>query len=347
MSRSPTPPPRTPPGAHAAPPARRTRRTLALLCGALLAVLALLFGTVPAAAAEPAPPTQEGPYRIGQYEFLYWTGGPGFQNARVSYPATANGWLKPADRTEGTYPVVVLAPASWVGFDYFDWIIGYLTSHGYIVLSYYPPNILSTDPYMHTKNIKAAITKVLAENTAWGSPIRGLVSTDKVAAAGASLGGAGALAAAAQDSRIDAVVALTPGYDPADPDTYNRVEADVRNIRVPTLIESGQNDCISPGAGKRYYNDVPGAYKQYVEIGGANHVQFLDDQGASVPIPGVPEDCDPGVSYDSQHHTGNVYATAFLEYFLKGRTQFGTYLFGAHAQADRASGVLSDLAVVR
>ncbi|MCF2531806.1 alpha/beta hydrolase family protein [Yinghuangia soli] len=329
------------------PSHRRPRGRAGLLLGAILAVLALLFGTVPASAVTPVPPTQPGTYKVGTYEFLYWTGGPGFQNARVSYPATSDGWLKPADKTEGKYPVVALAPASWVGFDYFDWIIGYLTSHGYIVLSYYPPNILSTDPYMHTKNIKAAITKMISENSAWGSPVKGIVDTDKIAAAGASLGGAGALAAAAQDSRIDAVVALTPGYDPADTATYDKVEADVRNIRVPTLIESGQNDCISPGAGKRYYNDVPGAYKQYVEIAGANHVQFLDDQGSSIPIPGVPQDCTPGVSYASQHQTGNVYATAFLEYFLKGRTQFGTYLFGAHAQADRAAGVLSDLLVVQ
>jgi predicted dienelactone hydrolase len=323
-------------------------RTLFALVSAIVAVLALLITppvTPPASAAAPVPPTQPGAYKVGTYEFLYWTGGPGFQNARVSYPATSDGWLKPADKSEGTYPVVALAPASWVGFDYFDWITGYLTSHGYIVLSYYPPNLLSTDPYMHTANIKAAIGKVISENGTWGSPIRGIVATDKVAAAGVSLGGAGALAAAAQDSRIDAVVALTPGYDPADTGTYDKVEADVRTIRVPALIESGQNDCISPGAGKRYYNDVPGAYKQYVEIAGANHVQFLDDQGVSVPIPGVPEDCDAGVAYDAQHRTADVYATAFLEYFLKGRTQFGTYLFGDHAQADRASGVLSDLLV--
>ncbi|WTW94842.1 hypothetical protein OG216_16295 [Streptomycetaceae bacterium NBC_01309] len=325
------------------PHRRRPRRTVGLLLSAILAALSLLFGAIPANALTPVPPTQPGTYKVGTYEFLYWTGGPGFQNARVSYPATSNGWLKPADKTEGKYPIVALAPASWVGFDYFDWAISYLTSHGYIVLSYYPPNLLSTDPYMHTKNIKAAITKLISENGAWGSPVRGIVDTGKIAAAGVSLGGAGALTAAAQDSRIDAVVAMTPGYDPADPDTYNRVEADVRNIRVPTLIESGQNDCISPGAGKRYYNDISGTYKQYVEIGGANHVQFLDDQGVSVPIPGVPQDCTPGVSYDSQHYTANVYATAFLEYFLKGRTQFGTYLNGAYAQADRASGVLSDL----
>ncbi|MDI2127311.1 alpha/beta hydrolase family protein [Yinghuangia seranimata] len=326
---------------------KRPRGTTGSFLVALLAVFALLFGAAPAHAVTPVPPTQPGPYHVGTYEFLYWTGGPGFQNARVSYPATSDGWLKPADKTEGKYPVVVLAPASWVGFDYFDWIIGYLTSHGYIVLSYYPPNILSTDPYMHVTNIKAGISRVISDNSAFGSPIKGIVDTTKVAAAGASLGGAGALAAAAQDSRIDAVVALTPGYDPADLDTYNRVEADTRNIHVPTLIESGQNDCISPGAGKRYYNDVPGAFKEYVEIAGANHVQFLDEQGTQIAIPGVPQDCTPGVSYDSQHATGDVYATAFLEYYLKGRTQFGTYLFGAHAQADRAAGVLSDLMVTQ
>jgi dienelactone hydrolase len=293
----------------------------------------------------PFPPDQTGPYAIGNVEFPFWTGGPGFTLAKISYPAQSEGGLTDVDQAEGGFPAVIVAPATWTGAGFFDWFSDHLVKHGYIVFRYTPENILGLNPHMHADTIKDAIDKLIDINDDRFNPLRGLVKTDSIGVAGASLGGAGALVAASRDKRIRAVVGLGAGRNDKEPDLYSLIDAEVQGVGVPTLLLSGQNDKIAPGAGVHYYDLVPKGYKALVEIAGGNHVQFLDPSSMDVKIPGLPRDGKATVTYAEQHATANLYATAFFDAALKGHADSELYISGEAGTIALKDGVVSDIRV--
>ncbi|WP_331767117.1 hypothetical protein [Embleya sp. NBC_00896] len=291
----------------------------------------------------PVRPDQPGHYNIGTIEFPFWTGGPGFTLAKISYPAEHDGWMAPADKTEDSYPSIVVAPATWTGSNMYDWFTDYVVRHGYIVFRYFPENILALDPHVHADTISDAIDKLIDIDDDRFNPLRGLIDKNAFAAVGVSLGGAGALLAAARDKRIRAVVGLAPGRNVKEVDLYERIDTEVRGVATPTLIVSGQNDKISPGSGIHYLNLVPKGYKAYVEISGGNHVQFLDPSDMDIHLPGLPRDGKPGISFAEQHAITNVHATAFLHAALKGYGYCESHVSGEDAAMALKNGRLSDL----
>ncbi|MGC0419500.1 hypothetical protein [Embleya sp. AB8] len=292
---------------------------------------------------EPVRPDQPGPFQVGTIEFPFWTGGPGFTLAKISYPAQHDGWLAPADRSAGRYPSIVVAPATWTGPNLYEWFTDYVVRHGYIVFRYFPENILALDPHMHADTVCDAIDKLIDIDDDRFNPLRGLIDHDAFAALGVSLGGAGALLAAARDRRIRAVIGLAPGRDAKEPELYARIDTEVRNVVAPTLIMSGQNDGICPGSGVHYLDLVPRGYKTYLEIAGGNHVQFLDPSEVDIHLPGLPRDGEPGITFAEQHAIANVYATAFLHAALKGDGYCEVQVLGADAVRAVRDGRLSDL----
>ncbi|OPC79030.1 hypothetical protein B4N89_33540 [Embleya scabrispora] len=295
------------------------------------------------APGDPVRPDLPGPFHIGTIEFPFWTGGPGFTLAKISYPAEYDGWMAPADTSEGSYPSVIMAPATWTGSNMYDWFTDYVVRHGYIVFRYFPENILALDPHMHADTIGDAIDKLLDIDDDRFNPLRGLIRRDAFAAVGVSLGGAGALLAAARDRRIRAVLGFAPGRNVKQAELYAGIDVEIRTVATPTLIVSGQNDRISPGSGVHYLDLVPRGYKAYVEISGGNHVQFLDPCDVDIHLPGLPRDGKPGITFAEQHAITNVYATAFLHAALKGYGHCEAHVSGAEALLALASGVLSDL----
>ncbi|WP_331770818.1 hypothetical protein OG948_45055 (plasmid) [Embleya sp. NBC_00888] len=291
----------------------------------------------------PVRPDRPGHFNIGTIEFPFWTGGPGFTLAKISYPAEYDGWLAPADKSEGSYPSIVLAPATWTGSNMYDWFTDYVVRHGYIVFRYFPENILALDPHVHADTVSDAIDKLIDIDDDRFNPLRGLIKQDAFAAVGVSLGGAGALLAAARDKRIRAVLGFAPGRNVKEPDLYARIDAEVCKVATPTLIVSGQNDRISPGSGVHYLDLVPQGYKAYVEITGGNHVQFLDPSDVDIHLPGLPRDGKPGITFAEQHAITNVYATAFLHAALKGHGHCEGLVSGEDALMALKNGRLSDL----
>ncbi|MDI2130725.1 alpha/beta hydrolase family protein [Yinghuangia seranimata] len=296
------------------------------------------------APAPPVPPDHPGPYKIGKLEFPFWTGGPGFTLAKISYPAVEDdGWLAHADRSDGPYPAIVLAPATWTGANLYDWFTDYVVRHGYIVFRYFPENIMALDPHMHADTITDALDKLVDVNHDRFNPLRGMVDTSRFGAAGVSLGGAGALIAAARDKRVRAVIGFAPGRNEREPQKYALIDTEVGRLATPVLIMSGQNDRISPGSGVHYHDLVPQGYKTYLEITGGNHVQFLDPSDVDIRLPGLPRDGKPGITFAEQHATANIYATAFFNAALKGQDVCQSYVNGDLCQIALKEGVLCDM----
>jgi predicted dienelactone hydrolase len=284
-----------------------------------------------------------GRFQVGWYDLTY-ASSFGDVHARIWYPAAEESDHGAADASEGPYPAIVIAPAAFSGSAQFKWLGTHLASHGYVVLSYNPPKLLGTKFSMHAVGISAGIDALERETARRASPIAGLVDTDAVGVSGVSLGGGGALEAGGKDPRIKAIVALTPGWDPHHPDNAASVDAEVPHIQAPTLLASGQLDCISAGGTKHYYDLLPHVSKEWIEIGGGNHVQFVDSAFSfQIALPGIPHDCKASVSKDEQLVVSRKYTTAWFELYLKGRKAYRSTLFGSLAHADLSSGVLSSV----
>lgn len=309
----------------------------ALWAAALVALL------VPAGRALALAPDQPGPFKVGHYSTAYFNL-YGLYWATIYYPARWNGWLAPKDTAESPYPGVVFAPgfASTKG-DY-DWVPNHLVTHGYVVLSFTPPNPVLIDVTQWAAGIRSGIDKLVAENRGYFSPIRHLVDESRFGAMGVSMGGAGALEAAGKDGRIAAVVPLAPGNSELGSFIFEEAREWAARITAPTQIQIGSHDCIvGPQGALEYYGLLSLPTREYVEIAGANHVNYLD-AGSFGEVAGEIVDCDAAIPVEEQHRVARKYFTAWYELFLKGTAAYYPFVFGNEARADLSAGVLSSLA---
>ncbi len=243
--------------------------------------------------------------------------------------------------------------------------------------------VQSWDTTQWAEGFKAGIDKLKEQNGLEGSLIQGLLDEETFGGIGLSMGGGGVLEAAGTGAQFDAVVGLAPAYSDAEAadgvcqllaqtgnaragdipgwlcglldavDVLGRVDgvfADVRTaagtISVPAQVQVGSVDAfIPPPWVQAAYEDIPGSTsKSYVEIGGGSHAGFID--AWVLPFgDGIERALGGGIDIDvqEQHRVSQKYFVSWFNYYLKGQTEYGTYLFGAEAQADIASGVLSQL----
>ncbi len=243
--------------------------------------------------------------------------------------------------------------------------------------------VQSWDTTQWAEGFASGIEELKEQDDLDGSLIRGLLDTSTFGAIGLSMGGGGALEAAGSSAEIDAVVGLAPAYsdvegadgicqllaqngnslagdipgwlcwllDAADAlGRLDRVFADVRTaaarIAVPAQVQVGSKDAfILPAWVHAAYEDIPGtAGKAYVEIAGGSHAGFIDawvlpfGDGIERALGGGIE-----IGVQEQHRLSQKYFVSWFNYYLKGQVEYGTYLFGAEAQADVGSGVISHL----
>lgn len=314
------------------------------LMGAMLAAiagLALSLTAMPDANAAVTPPDQAGPFHVGYYNTSFICNGWYF-SARVYYPATAAGQNQTMDSTQKPYPGVVVAPAAFIGYSDIEWITTHLASHGYIVIGYNRPNAFDLTTNTDTGAIGCGLTKLVSENGSATSRIKTGVNTARLGASGISLGGAAVLRKTPDDARIKAVVSFTPGY-PNQFGDQATIDQKTALITVPTQIQSGEMDCVSPGTGTHYYGLMTSATKEWLEIADGNHTKFTDPggddpsfSGGSCPV--------SSLSTTDQQRLARKYATAWFGYFLKGNTvDYDTYVYGVDIQNAQATGVLSVL----
>jgi predicted dienelactone hydrolase len=236
-------------------------------------------------------------------------------------------------------PAVIFA-GGWMGFNFaYNWVGQTLASQGIVTAIIQVPNLFSTNVQQWADGLKGGITWLQAQNSA-SSKLNGMIS-GTFGVAGHSMGGAGVLLAASQDSRISAVVSMAPPSPnmtpslfsqllfssmPSPQETFGSVYQAAKLIRVPVLIIAGNSDTIvSPLATKDYY-PVLSTTKEFVEITGVGHLDYTDI-----------------FSNASYLQTIEQYTRNWFDYYLKGNTSTYTYMFVTGAQNDLASGVLSDL----
>jgi pimeloyl-ACP methyl ester carboxylesterase len=144
---------------------------------------------------------------------------------------------------------------------------------------------------------------------------------DDIGVAGHSTGAEGALLAAEQDGRIDAVVSISPDKD------SRVIMSNLSAINVPVLIISGSSDLIVNWRNSYDIYTQLSSTKEFICIRGAGHLDFLDGIFSSA----------------SKLSVAKKYTANWFRYFLQDDTSVESALFGSAAQADLTNRVLSVL----
>jgi dienelactone hydrolase len=172
-----------------------------------------------------------------------------------------------------------------------------------------------------------------------GSFLYQKVDVTRLATAGHSLGGATALAMAARDSRIKAVVALDPVYHEGDfggeGDPVWHPEAEGPNITAPTgILGAPPSSCNAQSDYTDIYPLVGATHKASFLIGGASHCDFADPGNTFCSFT-----C--GSTDPSRTRLSQKYMTAWFNYYLHFNPEYYAYLYGANADSDVASGLIT------
>ena len=256
--------------------------------------------------------------------------------AKVFYPST----ISCADFAQKPFPAIAFAH----GFSMFGLSDGmseneangeHLASWGYVVVI----PALPDDAEERLGLLIDALDFLEAANADPGSFLYGKVDTNRLTTAGYSLGGATALAVAARDNRVTAVVALDPVYhtgsfggegemiwDPAE---------EAPRITIPTaILGAPPSSCNAEADYAEIYPHVGSAHKGAYLIRDASHCVFAD----------------PGTSFCSFICGGGTnpemttaskkYMSAWFNYYVQLKPEYYDFLFGTQAQADVDTGLI-------
>ncbi|MEU9019496.1 alpha/beta hydrolase [Actinomadura sp. NPDC048394] len=240
----------------------KSPRTLAgLAAAALLAAGALL--PAPAAGADTNPyqrgpdPTpasvaaETGPFAIAS-QTVPGGSGPGFGNGTIYYPT---------DTRQGTFGAVTVIPGflGWEGT--LQWLGPRLASQGFVVMTLNPLTPLDP-PFTRGDELVAAL-KYLTTT----SPVKDRIDPHRLGVIGWSMGGGGALRAAAADPDIKADVALSP-WD---------IGGVAGQVSTPTLIFGGDWDTLAPTGlfGKPFYDGLKTGDKALIQLRNVTHFHYM------------------------------------------------------------------------
>jgi predicted dienelactone hydrolase len=305
-----------------------------------LAFISTLFPSLGQTLASPAAERTAGNYIVGRVQGSYsnkW----GTYKITIYYPALQSGENTPPNRAKAPYAAVAFAHGILANKDEYKWIGNQLASCGYVALLFSTPKAGSRELDQWSEGISGGITYLNELSSSDTSILRGMVDSGRIGAMGHSMGGAAAILATANDSRIKSTVALAPANPRHGSSVFGKALEAARTLKVPVQIQVGSKDGLTrKDSVHQYYADIPGlAAKEYVEIKGGGHVRFTDigtrllsilDRGATLGL-------------DRQHEISQSFFTAWFQYFLYGDVTFEPHLFGAHAKNALESGVLSAL----
>jgi dienelactone hydrolase len=175
--------------------------------------------------------------------------GYGFNGGRVYYPT---------DTSQGTFGAIAISPGYTALFSAeLAWMGPWLASHGFVVIGIETNSRNDFDTARGTQ-LLAALDYLTQQ-----SPVRDRIDPNRLAVAGHSMGGGGALSAATRRSSLKAAVGMAP-YSPSQ---------NLANDRVPTMVFSGQADTVvTPSYALNLYNSLPATTESaYLEVAGGDH----------------------------------------------------------------------------
>lgn len=215
------------------------------------------------------PPPAEGPAGPGDYSLCSYTenlGNDGYASARLSHPC---------ELEDGPFPATTLTGGFTNTKESMYWLADHLTSHGYVVLTMTPTNILGSPPVWEEAH-KAGIEELRDEASRADSPVYQRIREDRLGITGFSMGGGGTLLAAADLGNDHDVVTALPLAPWLGSHTPNYM-----NITASTLVLGGSADTLSPASTVgSYYESLPTDITRGIAIyNGANHGDWYGSSG--------------------------------------------------------------------
>ena len=208
----------------------------------------------------------------------------GFGGGTIYYPTTA-----------GRYGVVAISPGFTATQSSIAWLGRRLATHGLVVITM-NTNTTLDQPASRATQLMAALNHVV--NSA-SSTVRSRVDSTRLAVAGHSMGGGGALIAAEDNPTLKAALPLTP---------WN-LSTSFTQVRVQTLIVGADGDTVASVAvhARPFYASLPAStFKAYAELNGATH---FTPNSTSTPI--------------------GRYGVTWMKRFVDADTRYSPFLCGA------------------
>lgn len=243
-------------------PSPRRRTAVARVAATLALTLTLLAGSVaitPTAAQ--AQDFQRGPFPTDA--LLEAPSGPfatasssvsrflvsGFGGGVIYFPTTTS---------EGTFGGVAIAPGFTATWSSIDWLGPFLASHGFVVIG------INTNSRFDFPSSRASQLLAALDYLTDDSSVRNRVDPNRLAVAGHSMGGGGAIEAADRRPSLRAAVPLTPWHS----------DKTWPGVQVGTLIIGGEDDTIAAVDSHSipFFNTIPtSSEKAYAELNNEDH----------------------------------------------------------------------------
>lgn len=224
------------------------------------------------------------------------TAGPlSVSTASVTAPRGFGGGTIYHPTAQGRYGVIAISPGFTATETSIAWLGRRIATHGFVVITL---NTLTTldQPASRANQLMAALNHVVNSSSA---AVKARIDTSRLAVAGHSMGGGGALIAARDNPTLKAAYPLTP---------WNSSTA-FSTVRVPTLIIGADGDTIAPVAvhARPFHASLPATtMKAYGELNNGTH---FSPNLTNTPI--------------------GRYGVAWMKRFVDGDARYSTFLCGA------------------
>jgi pimeloyl-ACP methyl ester carboxylesterase len=231
----------------------------------------------------------------------------------VYYPADSSGANVPLSSCGSSkYPVLCFGHGYLMSWDSYAFLRDVLVKNGYIIAFTKTSGELFPSHYDMAKDIVYILKKISEYGNDTGSIFFKRV-LHMNCAMGHSMGGGAALLAASYDSTITALAVLSPAET-----RPSAIKASAL-IRIPSLIISGENDCITRPEAHQIpiFEELHSTSKILLTIKGASHCQMADK---SFPCNLAELTCGqkPTVTREEQQRIIVRYLIPWLNRYLKG-----------------------------
>lgn len=192
------------------------------------------------------------------------------------YPADQPGNNVPLASGAQKFPIVVFGHGFVIPASAYAWIGDSLARNGYVVAVPTTESGFLPSHQAFGRDLYFLCAQLKAENNNSSSFLYQRV-WPKAAVAGHSMGGGSSILAAAEGPAVDAI------FNFAAAETNPSATTAALQANKPSLFFSGSNDCIvAPSVQTAMYNNIPNTCKTQVNITGATHCQFSNNNGTCV-----------------------------------------------------------------
>ena len=265
-------------------------------------------------------PSAPGPFAVGtSVRSVARDDGSSF-TADLYYPALADGNGAPPAPAAGLAPIVTFGHGFLQPVSQYDSTLRHLASHGYLVIASRSAGGFFPNHLAFARDLSWCIDHLLAAGADPGSPFFGLVSSDRFASSGHSMGGGASILCASLDARVRAVANL------AAAETSTSAIAAAGTLDIPLRFIVGDSDGITPTAAHAgpMFDAAPGA-RQLVTIAGGFHCGFTDGSFFG---------CDSGgISRAEQLARTRALLVRFLDLHVKQDVSVWSAVWGPEAPA--------------